>query len=49
MQLKIGYLFQCPPRAAPWGKYIINHVALKGQKLSNDMLLSFQGDLFNFV
>ena len=18
MQLKIGYLFQCPPRAAPW-------------------------------
>ena len=49
MQLKIGYLFQCPPRAAPWvyiaiskapcrGKSFINHLVLK--------LLPLQGDEF---
>ena len=36
MQLKIGYLFQCPPRATPWVNIIAfkNALhALKGQKL----------------
>ena len=44
MQLKIGYLFQCPPRAAPWVRSSNNKVALKGQKLSISKLLPFQGD-----
>ena len=40
MQLKIGYLFQCPP----WVRSSNNKVALKGQKLSISKLLPFQGD-----
>ena len=40
MQLKIGYLFQCPP----WVMLAKNKVALKGQKLSISKLLPFQGD-----
>jgi len=53
MQLKIGYLFQCPPRAAPWVMLAKNKVALKGQKLctlpSILKLLPLQGDKFASV
>ena len=45
MQLKIGYLFQCLPRASPWVMLAKSKVALKGQKLSISKLLPFQGVL----
>ena len=31
MQLKIGYLFQCPPRAAPWVYIAISKAPCKGK------------------
>ena len=31
MQLKIGYLFQCPPRAAPWVLMIYKPTPCKGK------------------
>ena len=49
MQLKIGYLFQCPPRASPWVMLAKNKVALKGQKLSISKFLPFQGDFVVFI
>ena len=49
MQLKIGYLFQCPP----WVMLAKNKVALKGQKLCIQpgilKLLPLQGDKFASV
>ena len=31
MQLKIGYLFQCPPRASPWVITVANLSPCKGK------------------
>ena len=31
MQLKIGYLFQCPPRASPWVDMFANLSPCKGK------------------
>ena len=33
MQLKIGYLFQCPPRASPWVHRDITESPCKGKSL----------------
>ena len=49
MQLKIGYLFQCPPRAAPWVYVAISKAPCKGKSFINHLvlkLLPLQGDEF---
>ena len=47
MQLKIGYLFQCPPRATPWVVRCYKHTPCKGKsfKVLVMKLLPLQGAL----
>ena len=38
MQLKIGYLFQCPPRAAPWVFMDANLSPCKGKSFQYQVI-----------
>ena len=53
MQLKIGYLFQCPPRAPPWVLRRCPLAPCKGKSLEymllyNQFYLEFARNYFSF-
>ena len=45
MQLKIGYPFQCPPRATPWVNIQTKMSPCKGKSFDYVKLLPLQGDV----
>ena len=38
MQLKIGYLFQCPPRASPWVIMVTHCRPVRAKALKNQAI-----------